>query len=107
MVAPDGNEDIKSDLGEFDEKMDLDSFVLGDTDSLNETILPQELDINDIGDLMLPDDIDKVATKLDLALAFIDMGDAEGARDNLEEVLAEGTDEQKLEATHLLENTLN
>jgi pilus assembly protein FimV len=64
---------------------------------------PDEVDISDIGDLMLPDDVDEVSTKLDLARAFIDMGDAEGARSSLEEVLAEGTEEQKAEATQLLE----
>ena len=35
--------------------------------------------------------------------AFIDMGDAEGARSSLEEVLTEGTDDQKAEATGLLD----
>jgi len=40
---------------------------------------------------MLPDDVDEVSTKLDLAKAFIDMGDAEGAKSSLEEVLSEGT----------------
>ncbi len=61
-------------------------------------------DIDDIGDLMLPDDVDEVSTKLDLARAFIDMGDTEGARGSLEEVLSEGNDEQKAEAKSLLEN---
>ncbi len=56
----------------------------------------------EIEDLMLPDDVDEVATKLDLAKAFIDMGDAEGARSSLQEVLEEGSDEQKAEATDLL-----
>ena len=58
--------------------------------------------LDDIGDLMLPDDVDEVGTKLDLARAFIDMGDAEGARSSLEEVLEEGTEEQKAEATGLM-----
>ncbi len=61
-----------------------------------------EDDMGDIEDLMLPDDVDEVGTKLDLAKAFIDMGDAEGARSSLEEVLSEGTQEQKAEATGLL-----
>ena len=60
-------------------------------------------DIDDISDLMLPDDVDEVSTKLDLARAFIDMGDTEGARGSLEEVLSEGNEEQKAEATALLE----
>nr|WP_255399625.1 FimV/HubP family polar landmark protein [Oceanicoccus sp. KOV_DT_Chl] len=48
-------------------------------------------------------DTDEVATKLDLARAYIDMGDTEGARDILDEVLQEGNDEQKQEATALVD----
>ncbi|ARN75931.1 FimV/HubP family polar landmark protein [Oceanicoccus sagamiensis] len=48
-------------------------------------------------------DTDEVATKLDLARAYIDMGDTEGARDILDEVLQEGSDEQKQEAQSLAE----
>ena len=44
---------------------------------------------------------DETATKLDLAKAYIDMGDAEGARSILEEVLAEGNEEQKKQAAEL------
>jgi pilus assembly protein FimV len=47
-------------------------------------------------------DSDEVATKLDLARAYIDMGDTDGARDILDEVLQEGTDNQKQEASSLL-----
>lgn len=45
---------------------------------------------------------DEAATKLDLARAYIDMGDTEGARDILDEVVAEGNDTQQLEARELL-----
>ena len=45
---------------------------------------------------------DEVATKLDLARAYVDMGDSEGAREILEEVILEGSDEQKTEAQSLL-----
>jgi pilus assembly protein FimV len=44
---------------------------------------------------------DETATKLDLAKAYIDMGDAEGARSILEEVMAEGNDQQKKQAKEL------
>jgi pilus assembly protein FimV len=47
-------------------------------------------------------DSDEVATKLDLARAYIDMGDTDGARDILDEVLQDGTDNQKEEASSLL-----
>jgi len=45
---------------------------------------------------------DEAATKLDLAQAYIDMGDNDGARDILNEVLSEGDDKQKSEAKEML-----
>jgi len=67
-------------------------------------------DTSEVSDDMLGDDddfdflgeTDENATKLDLARAYIDMGDAEGARDILNEVLSEGSDEQQGEAKELL-----
>ena len=47
---------------------------------------------------------DEAATKLDLARAYIEMGDSDGARDILEEVALEGNDDQKAEAQELLKN---
>jgi pilus assembly protein FimV len=44
----------------------------------------------------------EMSTKLDLARAYLDMGDGDGARQILEEVVAEGTDEQGEEARTLL-----
>ena len=48
---------------------------------------------------------DEVGTKLDLAKAYIEMGDQEGAFDLLGEVLEEGTAQQKNEAKELLESS--
>lgn len=45
---------------------------------------------------------DAVGTKLDLARAYLDMGDPEGARSMLQEVIAEGSEVQKQEARRLL-----
>ncbi len=45
---------------------------------------------------------DEVATKLDLARAYVEMGDPDGARSILQEVLDEGNVEQKSEAQTLL-----
>ena len=45
---------------------------------------------------------DAVGTKLDLARAYLDMGDPEGARSMLQEVLSEGTETQQAEARRLL-----
>ncbi len=47
----------------------------------------------------------QVSTKLDLARAYLDMGDMEGARNTLEEVMMEGNDDQKKEAEELLHQT--
>ena len=47
-------------------------------------------------------DADINATKLDLAEAYIDMGDSDGARDILNEVVDEGTDDQQDKARELL-----
>lgn len=46
--------------------------------------------------------VDAVATKLDLARAYIDMGDSEGAKNILEEVLQEGDARQKQQAQELM-----
>lgn len=51
-------------------------------------------------DLIAADDA--IGTKLDLAKAYLDMGDPDGARSMLEEVLIEGSDGQKNEARKLL-----
>ncbi|MFA5985066.1 MAG: FimV/HubP family polar landmark protein [Methylococcaceae bacterium] len=49
-------------------------------------------------------DMDEFETKLDLARAYIDMGDAEAARDIAEEVMEKGSKEQKKIAQALLED---
>ena len=46
----------------------------------------------------------EVGTKLDLARAYVDMGDPAGARSILEEVLDEGDDAQKQQAQQLLDS---
>jgi pilus assembly protein FimV len=45
---------------------------------------------------------DAVGTKLDLARAYLDMGDPDGAKAMLEEVMAEGSDSQKSEARSMM-----
>jgi pilus assembly protein FimV len=102
--------DIIESIEEADDSIAMDdgddeqtgTFAPGDFEQPTAAVDPVS-DIDDIGDLMLPDDVDEVSTKLDLARAFIDMGDTEGARGSLEEVMSEGNDEQKAEAKSLLE----
>jgi pilus assembly protein FimV len=50
-----------------------------------------------------PQTMTEVGTKLDLARAYIDMGDPEGARSILEEVLDEGDNGQRREAQGLID----
>jgi pilus assembly protein FimV len=62
-------------------------------------------ELNESADLSedLADD-DEVETKLDLARAYADMGDKEGAENILQEVLSEGSDAQKEEAESLIKS---
>ena len=78
------------------------AFNVGDI-SLGD-VIPAPLDnLGDMGndDFMIGDD--SVGTKLDLARAYLDMGDPDGARSMLEEVLGEGSDMQRNEAKELLQ----
>ncbi len=63
---------------------------------------PGEEDDEDVVDGGLLADGDEVGTKLDLARAYIDMGDPDGARSILDEVLEEGSEDQKNEAQGLM-----
>lgn len=51
-----------------------------------------------------PVTMSEVGTKLDLARAYMDMGDPDGARSILDEVLSEGNPSQKQEAQRLMES---
>ena len=77
-----------------------DGFELESTDEEDE--LPEE----ELGDTqeMPPVEMDEVGTKLDLARAYIDMGDPDGARSILEEVASEGDEKQQEEARELLDS---
>lgn len=80
-----------------DEFDDL-AFLPSEDEFTDQSIVADE-DEEDFGFL---NDSDEVATKLDLARAYIDMGDSDGAREILDEVLREGTEEQRKEAQDLL-----
>lgn len=84
------------------DELDLDLGGLSD-EAVSEEVLPDEAAEEE--DLFLPDDatMTEVGTKLDLARAYIDMGDPDGARSILEEVLDEGGESQQQEARQLLD----
>ncbi|MFT6014781.1 MAG: pilus assembly protein FimV [Candidatus Azotimanducaceae bacterium] len=77
---------------------DFDDEITLDLDSEDEFSL--DLDDDDEFSLDLDDDDDN---KLDLARAYIDMGDSDGAKSLLKQVLNDGSDLEKQEATELLE----
>jgi len=98
----DANE-FESELAELESSLETNQNVI----SFNPTeTSPSEFASSDTGeyekDSMLAD-VDEVGTKLDLAKAYIDMGDPEGARSILDEVLEEGNDKQKNEAQDLMQ----
>lgn len=79
-----------------DETLDLDVGSIFDDEELTEALPPEKL-----GDAST---MTEVGTKLDLARAYIDMGDPAGARGILEEVLAEGDEAHKQQAQQLLDS---
>jgi len=62
-------------------------------------ISADELELPDLE----PATMSEVGTKLDLARAYMDMGDPDGARSILQEVLQEGSVSQKQEARRLID----
>jgi len=106
------SEDLSSELdlqldGESDDNLlaDFDLELDGESDDNLLADFDDNLSFLDLDDL---DDLDEVIgetqieTKIDLARAYIDMGDIEGARSTLEEVMEAGNDEQKRQAEELL-----
>ncbi|HEY4367248.1 MAG TPA: FimV/HubP family polar landmark protein [Steroidobacteraceae bacterium] len=66
----------------------------------NKQVITTEMELSELE----PVTMSEVGTKLDLARAYMDMGDPDGARSILEEVLAEGSANQKQEAQRLLDS---
>ena len=67
--------------------------------TVTERISADDLDLPELE----PVTLSEVGTKLDLARAYMDMGDPDGARSILQEVLSEGSASQKQEAQRLIE----
>lgn len=83
---------------------DGDTTVVRGSDNELDFELPDiDPDATDDEGLDFLSDADEIGTKLDLASAYIDMGDASGAREIIDEVLKDGNDEQKAAANDLLQ----
>ena len=72
-----------------------------DPDGTLESTLTSTLGVS--SDLDLENEGDEIDTKLNLAKAYIELGDADGAKDILHEVSVDGNDEQKKDAQDLLQ----
>ncbi|MEN8131621.1 MAG: FimV/HubP family polar landmark protein [Pseudomonadota bacterium] len=59
-------------------------------------------DVDETSGSQVFDVLEEVSTKLDLAKAYLDMGDNEGARNALEEVVQDGDGEQRKEAEEMI-----
>ena len=79
---------------------DLSQTIKISDDDKDELLELPEFSLDGLDDAMTGED--EMATKLDLAKAYVDMGDDEGARDALNEVISSGNDQQKVEAERLL-----
>ena len=97
------SDDVFADRTSEFQKIDLDvGEALGADDHAptNRQVVTTEMELSELE----PVTMSEVGTKLDLARAYMDMGDPDGARSILEEVLQEGTSNQKQEAQRLLDS---
>lgn len=95
-------EEDEDDLGELAGEVSSESTFEEDQD--DELGNLGELDDLEDDDFDFLSGNDEASTKLDLARAYIEMEDSEGARDILEEVAQEGNEEQKAQAKALIES---
>jgi pilus assembly protein FimV len=102
MMGDSGSDEFESDFS----GLEIESGDAFDAD--DELDLSADFDAaGDAGDdeeLLIAADANGMSTKLDLARAYHDMGDDDGARQILDEVVAEGSDELKAEAQTLLDS---
>ncbi len=103
-AAPDEDNSLDFDLAGFDEESKPEDTLDSDlTEPKMETIVEEPSlgdDLDDGEGVLTP--LDEVATKLDLARAYMEMGDPDGARSILNEVMEEGSEGQKKEAEELI-----
>jgi pilus assembly protein FimV len=95
-------DEVTAELDQLTNNLDQPPAVNEPDDALAD--LSQAVDMETDDDFDFLSGTDETATKLDLARAYIDMGDTEGARDILDEVIAEGNDDQQQEARELVTN---
>ena len=93
VTVPEGEE------AQVDQPHNLDeAFEIAEEDDAGEDVL----EMGEVAAVPETVDEDEVATKLDLARAYVEMGDEDGARAILAEVAAEGSQAQRGDAENLL-----
>ncbi|WP_415885057.1 FimV/HubP family polar landmark protein [Neptuniibacter sp. QD37_6] len=110
VLEGDDLESLISDDLEADLNSELDALLNSEEGDivLEESAIEEDAsvdeDFDELAGLNLLEGADEVETKLDLARAYMDMEDLEGAKDILEEIAIEGTDDQKKEAEALIQS---
>jgi pilus assembly protein FimV len=90
------------DLPDFTTEPDVDIVIDKVTKPSSQDIDLEQLAADDDFDFLAG--TDECATKLDLARAYLDMEDSEGAKELLQEVVTEGSDQQKHDARALMDS---
>ena len=99
LMSLEAEEDL-DEVNDDELEAELNLMLEGDDNELD----LEETDVSDSSEeLNYLDASDELGTKLDLARAYIDMDDPDGARDILQEVIKDGDGPQKAEATKLLD----
>ncbi|NQX88357.1 MAG: hypothetical protein HRT77_06810 [Halioglobus sp.] len=101
MVADD-DAVLESDFSDLEIEDDVSSAAADDDLDLSGDFVGGD-EGSDEEELVIADDGNGLSTKLDLARAYLDMGDDDGARQILDEIVAEGADDLKSEAQILLD----
>lgn len=104
-LADDLDSSLESDFAglEIEDSLDAGDALEDDLDLSADFGSDNLPDASEDEDLVIAAEANSMSTKLDLARAYMDMGDEDGARQILEEVVADGSEEQKAEAGALLE----
>lgn len=97
-----GNEDRTQEVPRGGVDLDVGEPLLSseDHEPTQRHVMTTEMELSELD----PVTMSEVGTKLDLARAYMDMGDPDGARSILDEVLSEGNPSQKQEAQRLMDS---
>jgi pilus assembly protein FimV len=104
-LLDDLDEVIEEETGDSEDDSEEGELELPDLDEAGDDLLSDfgEADLDDV-ETEAMSDADEAETKLELASAYIEMGDSTGAKELLEEVVRDGDEDSKAKATAMLES---